>query len=164
MVRCGPTDSPHLSGIDLEQLPMEGECGEVRVGIGVELQEGACHLRLQGHGGPGHGMSKPETKAKHGGAPSVQCLCEPLGEPACSHCEVEVRPGVGGQILPGCSPHVAGVGDPAHGVQGSRFPALLWEPPLGGGGLVHMEKIRSLTCSLSRGGRWGSSCRRHWRR
>ena len=37
MVQCGPTDSPHLFGIDLEQLPMEGECGEVRVGIGVEL-------------------------------------------------------------------------------------------------------------------------------
>ena len=83
---------------------------------------------------PGHGMPKPETKAVHGGVLGVQCLHEPLGEPACSHFEMEVRPGVGGQILPSCGPHAAAVGDPAHGVHGSRFLALLWEPPQGGGG------------------------------
>ena len=52
MVQVGPNDGPHLLGIDLEQLPMEGVCGEVRVGIGVEVQKGVCHLRLQGHTGP----------------------------------------------------------------------------------------------------------------
>ena len=33
MVQCGPTDGPHLPGIGLEQLPMEEEHREVRVGI-----------------------------------------------------------------------------------------------------------------------------------
>ena len=94
MVQCGPVDGPYLSGIDLKQLPKEGKCGEVPVGIGVELPEGACHLRLHGHRGPGDRMSKPET-TEHGGAPGVQCLCAPLGEPACSHCEVEACRGEG---------------------------------------------------------------------
>ena len=43
-VQRGPTDSPHLPDIDLEHLPMEGECEEVEVGIGVELHKRACHL------------------------------------------------------------------------------------------------------------------------
>ena len=59
MVQRGPTDGPHLPGIDIEHLPMEEEHGEVQVGIGVELQEGVCQLRLHGHGRPGHRVPKP---------------------------------------------------------------------------------------------------------
>ena len=44
---------------------MEEEHGEVRVGIGVELQEGVCQLRLQGHRGLGHRVPKPETEGEH---------------------------------------------------------------------------------------------------
>ena len=64
----------------------------------------------------------------------VHCLFKPVGEPACLRREVEVRPGVGGQILPSRGPQAAGVGDPIHGVQGSWFPVLLRESSPGGGG------------------------------
>ena len=37
----GPTASSHLPSINLIQLAMQGKCGEVRVGVGVELQKRA---------------------------------------------------------------------------------------------------------------------------
>ena len=111
------------------------------MGIEVALRKGACHLRLQGHGASGYRRFNPEIKAKHGGARGVQCLCEPLGEPACFHCDVEVRPDVGGNILPGCSPHVADVGDPTHGVHGSWSRPSLWKPLLEGGAVRSADLI-----------------------
>ena len=97
------------------------------MGIGVKLQEGACQLRLQGHGGLGHRMPKPGKEGEHGGLLGVHCLFKPVGEPACPHCEMEVRPSVGGRILPDRGPQAAGVGGPMRGVQGSRFLVLLRE-------------------------------------
>ena len=111
MVQCGPTDGPHLPGIDMEQLSMKEEHGEVQVGIAVELQKGACQFRLQDHGSPGDRVPKPETEGEHSGVLGVRCLFQRVGERACPRCEMEVRSGVGGQIVPDRGPQAAGVGE-----------------------------------------------------
>ena len=101
-------------------------------------------------------QSKPQPKAEHGSVPSLQCLCEPVGEPACSHREMKMCPGVGGRILSSCRPHAVGVGDPAHGVQWSQSLALVWGISLGGGGVRHSGRRYTPSPIDSPGGGGGS--------
>ena len=67
-------------------------------------------------------------------------------EPACSHREMKMCPGVGGDILPGRCPHAVGVGDPQM-VYRVPVPGFgVGDFPRRGGGPAHREEIHSLTC------------------
>ena len=49
------------------------------MGVGVELLEGVCQFRLQGNGGPGHRVPKPELEGEHSGVLCVQRLFSTCG-------------------------------------------------------------------------------------
>ena len=103
-----------------------------------------CEHYIQGHGCVSHRVSKLEPEGEHSGVPGVQRVLHPFGEPACPHCEMQARPGVGGHILPICGPQAAGLGDSMHGIGALARGAAAQTLP-GLGGLVLMERIRSCT-------------------
>ena len=80
-----------------------------------------------------------------------------VGEPVRPCREMGVRSRVGGQVLPGCGPQAAGVGDSMHSIQGSRFLVLLVRFSLGGGVPLPIERMHSYNCWPSCRKRWGSS-------
>ena len=57
---------------------------------------------------------------QHGGAPCGESFLVPLGDPTCTPSEVAVSLYIKCRVLPGSGPHVVGVGNTVHGVQGHK--------------------------------------------
>ena len=100
-----------------------------------------------------HGVYKLETKAKHGSVLGVQYFREPLGELSCPHSKMRRHPGVGGQLLPSCRPHMVGARYSTFGVKGSWPVAPVWGVSLGWGGGTSKQGGDTLLHLLTQRGR-----------